>query len=180
VEEQSLPAQVVILAQVDLEIHLLVQVVILAQVDLEIHLNLHLLVVVTMVVATEPAEAMVVVTEAMEAMVVVTEEMEAMVGVAEEMEAMAGVAVAEEAEGVVGETVVSLVEGGRLAAEVHLEAAEVHSEVAEVALPLNGRVDKPVTKQLATQRTWNFKTLLLCLGSSKCFCRALLGCLILV
>jgi hypothetical protein len=161
VEEQSLPAQVVILAQVDLEIHLLVQVVILAQVDLEIHLNLHLLVVVTMVVATEPAEAMVVVTEAMEAMVVVTEEMEAMVGVAEEM-------------------VVSLVEGGRLAAEVHLEAAEVHSEVAEVALPLNGRVDKPVTKQLATQRTWNFKTLLLCLGSSKCFCRALLGCLILV
>jgi hypothetical protein len=135
---------------------LLDQVVILVQVDLEIHLNLHLLVVVTMVVATEAAEAMVVVTEAMEAMVVVTEEMEAMVVVVVEG--------------------VHLVEGARLAAEVHSEVAEV----AEVALPLNGRVDNPVTKQLATQRTWNFKTLLLCLGSSKCFCRALLGSLILV
>jgi hypothetical protein len=134
-------------------------------VDLEIHLNLHLLVVVTMVVATEAAEAMVVVSEEMGAMVVVV------------VEEGVGVAAAEEAEGVeegvvvVVETAVRLVEGVHLVEGARL-AAEVHSEVAEVALPLNGRVDKPVTKQLATQRTWNFKTLLLCLGSSKCFCRA--------
>jgi hypothetical protein len=90
------------------------------------------------------------------------------------------VVVEEVGEGVVVvETVVRLVEGVHLVEGARL-AAEVHLEAAEVALLLNGRIDKPITKQLATQRTWNFKTLLLRLGSSKCFCRALLGSLILV